>query len=177
MKRIAICAAALFVASAGSASATDENAGKAVAIAIPLVAGGVALAHDWDWIGVKELAVDTTLTVGTALILKQIVKEKRPDGSDYQSFPSDTAALAFAPAAFLWDRYGWQYGAPAYLAAGYVGYERVHSKQHHWYDVAASAVIGWGYSRLITTRYTHKRFYTNVYATSDGVYANFTYRW
>ncbi len=66
---------------------------------------------------------------------------------------------------------------PAYLAAGYVGYERVHSKQHHWYDVAASAAIGWGYSQLITTRYTHKRFYTNVYASSDGVYADFTYRW
>jgi membrane-associated phospholipid phosphatase len=169
--------ATLFVFSAGSAKATDPNAGKAVAIAIPLVAGGVALAHDWDWKGVEQLTIDTGLTVGTALILKQIVREQRPDGSDFHSFPSDTAALAFAPASFLWDRYGWQYGVPAYLAAGYVGYERVHSKQHHWYDVAASAAIGWGYSRLITTRYTHKRFYTNVYANSDGVYADFTYRW
>ena len=179
MKRVATCAFAvtIFASSIDGANATDSNAGKAVAIAIPLVAGGVALAHDWDWTGAKELVVDTGLTFGTALILKQIVKEQRPDKSDFQSFPSDTAALAFAPAAFLWDRYGWQYGVPAYLAAGYVGYERVHSKQHHWYDVAASAAIGWGYSRLITTRYTHPRFYTNVYANSDGVYANLTYRW
>jgi membrane-associated phospholipid phosphatase len=169
--------AAAFAMVTGSAQATDQNAGQAVAIAIPLVAGVVALAHDWDWTGVKELTVDTGLTVGTALILKQIVREQRPDGSNWHSFPSDTAALAFAPASFLWDRYGWEYGMPAYLAAGYVGYERVNSKQHHWYDVAASAAIGWGYSRLITTRYTHRRFYTNVYASSNGVFADFTYRW
>lgn len=170
-------AACALLLATGSAHATDPNAGQAVAIAIPVVAGGIALAHDWDWTGVKELTVDTGLTVGTALLLKQIVREQRPDGSDWHSFPSDTAALAFAPAAFLWDRYGWEYGVPAYLAAGYVGYERVNSKQHHWYDVAASAAIGWGYSRLITTRYHHKRFYTNVYASADGAYVDFTYRW
>ena len=162
---------------AGNTSASSPDSGKAVAIAIPLAAGGVVLLHDWDWRGAKELTVDTALTVGTALLLKQIVREQRPDKSDWHSFPSDTAALAFAPASFLWDRYGWQYGAPAYLAAGYVGYERVNSKQHHWYDVAASAALGWGYSRLITTRYTHKRFYTNLYANADGAYVDFSYRW
>ena len=173
---IGIAAFALILAS-GGANASNENAGQAVAIAIPVMAGGVALLHDWDWVGVKELAVDTGLSVGTALLLKQIVREQRPDGSDWHSFPSDTAALAFAPASFLWDRYGWQYGAPAYLLAGYVGYERVNSKQHHWWDVAASAAIGWGYSRLITTRYSNRRIYTNVYATTDSVYVDLNYRW
>lgn len=177
MKSKTMIAALAFAFATTGARASDENAGKMVAIAIPLAAGGVALLHDWDWVGVKELAVDTGLTVGTALLLKQLVREQRPDKSDFQSFPSDTAALAFAPAAFLWDRYGWQYGVPAYLAAGYVGYERVNSKQHHWYDVAASAAIGWGYSRLITTRFHHKRFYTNVYASTDGAFVDFSYRW
>jgi len=178
MKRIAVCAAiALFTFSAQSANANDENAGKAVAIAIPLAAGTVALLHDWDWTGVKELTVDTGLTVGTALLLKQIVREQRPDKSDFHSFPSDTAALAFAPASFLWDRYGWEYGVPAYAAAIYTGYSRVEAKKHHWYDVAASAALGWGYSRLITTRYTHRRFYSNLYASSNGIFADFSYRW
>jgi hypothetical protein len=93
--------AAAFVSISVSAHATHENAGQAVAIAIPLAAGGVALLHDWDWTGVKELTVDTGLTVGTALLLKQIVREQRPDKSDFHSFPSDTAALAFVPASFL----------------------------------------------------------------------------
>jgi membrane-associated phospholipid phosphatase len=178
MKRLlASVAATVIFAAASNAHAADENAGQAVAIAIPLAAGGVALLHHWDWQGAEELTIDTGLTVGTALILKQIVREQRPDQSNWHSFPSDTAALAFAPASFLWDRYGWQYGVPAYLAAGYVGYERVQSKQHHWYDVAASAGMGWAYSRLITTRFHHNRFQTAIYATADGAYANFSYRW
>jgi len=172
---VAVLAAALLTVSGGARAGADS--GKAVAIALPLAAGGITLLHDWDWQGLEQLTVDTGLTVGTALILKQIVREQRPDKSDFQSFPSDTAALAFAPASYLWDRYGWQYGIPAYLAAGYVGYERVHSKQHHWWDVAASAGIGWAYSRLITTRFHHRRFHTDVYASSDGVYAEFSYRW
>jgi membrane-associated phospholipid phosphatase len=169
--------AGAFVLASCPADAANDSAGQAVAIAIPLAAGGVALLHDWDWQGVEQLTVDTGLTVGTALLLKQIVREQRPDKSDFHSFPSDTAALAFAPASFLWDRYGWQYGLPAYLAAGYVGYERVHSKQHHWYDVAASAAIGWGYSRLITTKFHHRRFETSIYAEPNGVFANLSYRW
>lgn len=169
---------ALFGAFAATAvHAGSATSGEAVAIALPLAAGGVTLLHDWDWKGAGQLVVDTGLTVGTALILKQLVREQRPDGSDFRSFPSDTAALAFAPASFLWDRYGWQYGIPAYIAAGYVGYTRVNSKQHHWWDVAASAGIAWTYSRLITTRYTHKRFHTDVYASSDGAYVRMDYRW
>lgn len=177
MKRITIGVFAASMAVAGPGHAADENAGKAVALAIPVAAAGITLLHRWDWQGLEQLTVDTGLTVGAALALKQFVREQRPDKSDFHSFPSDTAALAFAPAAFLWDRYGWQYGVPAYLAAGYVGYERVHSKQHHVWDVAASAGIGWIASRLITTRYHRKRFYTDVYASSDGVYARFDYRW
>ena len=78
-----------------------------------------------------------------------------------QSFPSDTAALAFAPAQFLWDRYGWEYGIPAYAAAGFVAYSRVDARKHHWYDVTASAVLAFGVSQVFTTRF---RPHTNIYA-------------
>ena len=96
-----------------SSDQTIGNAGTAVAIAMPLFAGGISLLHDQDWNGVFELSVSSGLTVGTALILKQIVHEQRPDHSDYQSFPSDTAALAYSSADYLWGRYGWEYGVPA----------------------------------------------------------------
>jgi len=155
-------------APSSSTSTVSPDAGQTVAFAMPVVAGGVALLHHWDWQGVEQLTLDTALTVGTAFALKQIVREKRPDGSDWHSFPSDTEAVAFAPAAFLWDRYGWEYGLPAYAVAGYVGYERVHSQQHHWWDVAASAAIGLGYTKLITTRYRNPRFHTDVYGSADG---------
>ena len=142
-----------------------------MAIAMPVLAAGIAYGHDQDWTGVAQMSVDTIATVGVAYGLKHVIREERPDHSDFQSMPSDTAALAFAPAAFLWDRYGWEWGVPAYAAAAFVGYSRVDAKKHHWYDVAASAGLAWGFSRVFTTRY-HQRYQisSNLYATPDGAF-------
>ena|SRR3984957_1413407 len=143
----------LLAATCGTAQADAiETTGTGVAIALPLVAAGVSLYQD-DRMGLAQLTVDTLATVGTAYALKHIVREERPNGADFQSFPSDTSALAFAPAQYLWDRYGWEYGVPAYAAAIYTGYSRVEAKEHHWYDVAASAGFAFGFSKIFTTRY------------------------
>ena len=150
---------------------TIETAGQVIAIALPVVAGGISAWKD-DWTGVAQLVLSTGATVGTAFLLKHVVHEQRPDHSDNQSFPSDTAALAYAPADYLWRRYGWQYGIPAYAAASFVGYSRVESKQHHWWDVAASGVMAFGYNWLITSRYHPWRgnLQTGLMATPDGAY-------
>ena len=144
-----------------------ETAGTIVAISLPLAAGGISLLHHRDWEGLAELTESTALTVGAVLILKQIVHERRPDGSDFKSFPSDTAAVAYSSADYLWDRYGWQYGVPAYAAAMFVGYSRVKAKQHHWYDVAASSAIAFGMNYALVTRYHEKARY-RVYASADA---------
>jgi hypothetical protein len=152
-----------------------ESAGVATAIALPLLAGGIT-AYKSDWTGTLELGADGLATVGTAYALKNIVREQRPDKSDFQSFPSDTAALAFAPAQFLWDRYGWQYGVPAYAAAFFVGYSRVEAKKHHWYDVAASGALSFGFSKLFTTRFMGRTVSYGANVTPDGAYASMSYR-
>lgn len=91
--------------------------------------------------------------------------------------PSDTSALAFAPAQFLWQRYGWEYGVPAYMAAGFVAWSRVDAKKHHWYDVMASAGISLLYNEIITTRYRPTRgLYSDLRADPDAVYASLNYR-
>ena len=166
--------AVVLLGAAGAAPAQAsgiESAGTDIAIALPIFAAGVAYGHDQDWTGVAQLGVVTLTTVGTAYGLNHLTHETRPDGSDDHSLPSDTAALAFAPAQFLWDRYGWQWGLPAYAAAAFVGYSRVDAKKHHWYDVAASAGLAWGFSRVFTTEY-HERYqvHSNVYATPDGAF-------
>lgn len=89
-----------------------ETAGTVVAIALPIAAGGIALYKN-DRVGVAQLVVESALTVGTAYAIKNIVREQRPDGSNYQSFPSDTTAIAASGSSFPWRRYGWQYGLPA----------------------------------------------------------------
>lgn len=178
---------ALFVAAAiccltGNAIAATnkaiESAGTDIAIAMPLVAGGISLLHDEDWDGVAELSVSTVATVGIAYGLSHIVHEQRPDHSDFHSFPSDTAALGYASADYLWARYGWQYGVPAYAAAMFVGYSRVNAKKHHWYDVMASSAIAFGVNYAIVTRY-HANSRYSVYANADpdSIGVHFAMNW
>src|SRR5580698_6119656 len=62
-----------------------ETLGTGVAIALPIAAAGIAWYKN-DRIGLAQLAVEGLLTVGTTYALKNIVREERPDGSDYQSF-------------------------------------------------------------------------------------------
>jgi hypothetical protein len=98
-----------------------ETLGTGIAIALPLTAGGIALYKN-DKKGLVQLVVESALTVGTAYALKNIVRERRPDGSDYQSFPSDTTALAASGSSFVWGRYGWEYGLPATALTQFVSY-------------------------------------------------------
>lgn len=165
------------------AESTTETAGTGVAVALPLVAGGITLWKE-DWTGTAQLFVSGVLTVGTVYGLKHVVRECRPfaepcapHGGNWDSFPSDTSALAFAPAQFLWQRYGWQYGLPAYAAAAFVDWSRVDAKQHHWWDVATSAAISIGYNEIFTTRYHPRGLYSDLSASPDGVYASLHYRW
>lgn len=164
------------------AEAGSETAGTAVAVALPLVAGGIT-AYKRDWNGTAELLVTTALTVGTVYGLKHLIRECRPfaqpcaqGGPNWDSMPSDTAALAFAPAEFLRERYGWPYGMPAYVAAGFVGWSRVDARKHHWYDVAASAGISLIYGEIVTSRYQSNRgFYSGLDAGPQGIHAAIGY--
>ena len=153
-----------------------ETAGTAVAIALPLTGVGVALFHR-DRTGLAELTVETVLTVGTAYALKNLVREQRPDGSDWHSFPSGTTALAASGSSFLWGRYGWEYGLPAFAATEFVSYSRVQAKQHHWYDTLASSAMAAGYGYFITTPF-QKRWdvYTSLSATPDSARVSLEYK-
>ncbi len=85
--RALFAALLLFLAATGPAFADKvETAGKGIAIALPLIAGGWSL-YKGDRTGLAELTVDTLATVGTAYALKNIVREQRPDKSDYQILP------------------------------------------------------------------------------------------
>jgi membrane-associated phospholipid phosphatase len=79
----------------------------------------------------------TTVTYG----LKYAVDEERPNGED-GGFPSGHTAITFAGAEFIRKEYGLAWAAPAYLAASYVGWSRVETRDHWWHDVLAGAAIG-----------------------------------
>ena len=176
MKTSCLFAAALLLATAPAMADTTETAGTAVAIALPLAAAGVAI-YKRDWNGVVDLGLTTLATLGTAEALKHIVREQRPDGSDFQSFPSATSALASSGSSFLWARYGWQYGLPAFAASSFVSYSRVEAKKHHWYDTAASTVLSIGYSALFTPRFNKYAIYSSLDASPDGATLRFAYNY
>jgi membrane-associated phospholipid phosphatase len=88
---------------------------------------------------------DLFLAIGrswaTTAALKYAVDEDRPDGGS-RSFPSGHTSLAFTGAEFIRKEYGWAWGAPAYVAAGFVGWSRVEANRHYTRDVLAGAAIG-----------------------------------
>lgn len=147
------------------------------ALALPVAALTVTLVNQ-DWKGLLQGVETAGVTAAATLILKYSVKEWRPDRSDRHSFPSGHTAASFATAAYLQRRYGWWYGAPAYALSAYVGWGRVFSKQHHWYDVVAGAAIGAG-SAYIFTRPFAKKHDLQISPVSDGtnigVYASFSF--
>jgi PAP2 superfamily len=88
---------------------------------------------------------DLALALGRTWLLtgalKISVDETRPDGGAH-SFPSGHTSMAFAGAEFLRKQYGWRWGAPAYVAASFVGWSRVEARRHYTQDVLAGALIG-----------------------------------
>lgn len=131
---------------------------------------------DWKGLlqGVETAAVTTTATY----ILKYSIKERRPDGSDWHSFPSGHTSVTFATAAYLQRRYGWAWGGPAYALAAYVGWGRCFAKRHYWYDVLAGAAIGAG-SAYIFTKPFAREHNLQISPVSDGrsigIYASFDF--
>jgi membrane-associated phospholipid phosphatase len=151
--RAIVLGAVLAWAHTSTASADGvETAGEVLRFALPVGAAGISLfKRDND--GALQLALSEGLTIGTSYVLSRLITEERPDGSGMHAFPSDSTAVAFSAAAYLERRYGWDYGLPAYAVAAFVGYSRVHADKHHWHDVAAGALIGWGASMLTTRPY------------------------
>jgi hypothetical protein len=77
----------------------------------------------------------------TTRALKLAVNEQRPDGGKH-SFPSGHTSMAFTGAEFIRKEMGWATGAPALLAASFVGWSRIESRRHYTHDVLAGAAIG-----------------------------------
>jgi len=89
------------------------------------------------WEVVKAGVVSTIATYG----IKYIVNKERPNGEPH-AFPSGHTSRAFTGAAFIQRKFGWKYGAPAYLLAGYTGWTRVHSGNHDYWDILGGAAVG-----------------------------------
>lgn len=75
-------------------------------------------------------------------LLKKVVPERRPDGEDNKSFPSEHAAECVAAAMIIERDCPGQIGALGYGLAAAVSMARIESGKHHPRDVLAGALIG-----------------------------------
>ncbi|WP_406664656.1 phosphatase PAP2 family protein [Gallaecimonas sp. GXIMD1310] len=142
-----------FTSLACQAKTTTESAGDILRFAIPAAAVGTTLLKEQGNEGLIQFSKALVASQLATLALKKSINKRRPNGKCCDAFPSGHSSMAFMGAAYLQQRYGWRYGLPAYLAASYVGYTRVQSKQHDTSDVLAGAAIGVLSSYYFTTSY------------------------
>ncbi len=110
----------------------------------------VSTGHNWPRF-IVNTGASVVVAFGVKTVLKNAIKEERPDHSDNKSFPSGHASMAFAAARSIDKEFRkdciW-IPIAGYAAATIIGVERVVNKHHHWYDVVAGAGIGFGSAEL-----------------------------
>ena len=98
-----------------------------------------------------------------------MTRRERPDHSDKKSLPSGHASGSFAPAAFMYYRYGAEYGIPAFVASSFVAYTRVEARKHYVSDVAVGAAVGILSAKYFTTKIAGNNVQIMPTASTHGV--------
>ncbi|WP_225586728.1 phosphatase PAP2 family protein [Algoriphagus sp. Y33] len=140
-----------------SSQKTHKIAGDVLRGAMPALALGSTFIWKDGQKGTYQFSKALAGTIALTYGLKLATNKERPNGENNNSFPSGHTSVAFASAAFVQKRYGWEFGIPAYLLAGYVGYTRIEANKHDGVDVLAGAAIGVGISYLFTKRYDEEK--------------------
>lgn len=135
-----------------SAGGAFETYGDVAAMAIPAMAGAVAIYRN-DGDGLVRLATAYAASVALTHGLKLIVRRMRPDGSNELSFPSGHSTRAFVGASYIHYRYGFRRAIPAYIAAVAVAASRVDARKHYWSDVIAAALLAHAVAYALAGQY------------------------
>jgi len=118
-----------------------EKTGDVLQIVLPVS----AFASTFIYKNNDNGSIQCLKTIGSTFVvthaLKRIINKERPNGGGL-GFPSGHTSSAFSGAAFIHRRYGLKAGVPAYLLASFVGWSRVETKHHDYWDVVAGASLG-----------------------------------
>lgn len=93
----------------------------------------------------QRISIDATSAISLTIltnVLKYTFREKRPDSSARNSFPSGHTATAFMGAELMRIEYGPYWGLGGYCVATAVGLLRIYNGRHWLNDVIAGAGIG-----------------------------------
>ena len=150
---LAVVAISFSLLSVTTNASANPIPGHVVMSALPVTALAIAYFKD-DTEGEKQwlrnVLANQFLTSVARLGFNETSWGVRPTGNGY-GFPSGHVAFAATGASFLQERYGWQYGVPAWILTGFVAWNRVDNGDHHWRDVIASGVLAYGVGKLFVT--------------------------
>lgn len=160
----------------GAVHADSEKAGDVLRLALPAAAFAVTVRqHDRE--GRRQFYRSFAANAGATLLLKAVIDDERPDGSDDDAFPSGHASVAFHAAGFLHRRYGARKAWPAYVLAGFVGWSRIDADEHDEADVVAGAALGVASAFLLTDRIGNGRVTVSAAPTDGGLRLTIARNW
>lgn len=168
-----LCLLAVAACAATAQPKTRVKRSTDVLVFVPVVAGFATTLALKDYTGLKQLALSGSTAIAASYLLELCIKKERPDGDGHHAFPSTHSVVAFQGAAFIQRRYGWKWGAPAYVLASYVGWGRAYSKRHDAWDVLAGAAIGIGSSCLYARPFAKKAKLSLLPATFGADHVGF----
>jgi len=123
---------------------------------VPVAAGAAVALYKQDGEGALQLGTSFISTIGATQLTKSTFQDSkwgvRPDGGT-KSFISGHTSFACAGATFLSTRYGFEYGAPAFLVATAVAASRLQSDKHHMRDVIGGCALAYGIGKVFVTEY------------------------
>lgn len=121
---------------------------------VALSVGTYAFGRVFNKPKVSHLGMDLLRAQAITELLVQPLKfathRERPDGSNFQSFPSGHAAATFAAATVIERHLGWKGAAIGYGIASYVAASRLHDNVHNVSDVVFGAAVGVIAGRTVT---------------------------
>ena len=119
-----------------------ERTGDVLMILIPTIAFSNICFFEENKEGAKQFIKALASTEIITEALKIITHKRRPNGSDYKSFPSGHTSTAFMGAGFIHKRYGLKKSIIPYIGASFVAFSRVYANRHYVEDVFAGAILG-----------------------------------
>lgn len=145
----------------------------------PMVASVALILIKGDKEGGWQYLKGLSANIGATYLLKYMINKPRPNGAtDGLAFPSGHTSFAFQGASFVQQRYGWEYGIPAYAIAGFVAYSRIKgiNQRHDLFDVIGGALIGIGSTYLFTTPHLKEHFKLSFSSTNQQYMVGITYK-
>jgi membrane-associated phospholipid phosphatase len=118
--------------------------------------------HEFSKSAISAYAISAMYTV----LIKGITNTSRPTNQfehGHYGFPSYHASSTFSLAAVVDEYYGWQWGVPAYIMAGLVGWSRIDQREHDLSDVLFGAVLGVVVGKTVAA--VHMERYSNLRVT------------